>query len=369
MSEIPVSLPKVSSKRIPNELASRSAPRVSVFLPTVRRPDSLTDALNGLTRQTYRDFEVVVAYDARERETEEVLARFDGHLAIVRLHTLGRLVTCANLALQHARGEIYVRTDDDAVGAPRWLESVVDCFDRWPDVGGVSGPTFIPQANLQGRDLTRIYLELRGARGWRRTIASVYLNYVLEGRGEEISRFLPSGAFTLGSNFPAASDLREPVDVDYLEACNWSARRHLLEEVGGFDEAFGGVGDYHEPDAAYRIRRLGYRLIFDPRVAVEHRPSIAGAFSARANAYARSRNFLLFYYRHLAPRSIDGWVRFAVYLALMNSYWVWKALLARDLRQLGGVAGTFTGLIGFLPELAKRYSLDGRPGRRRLIRG
>ena len=329
---------------------------ISVFLPTVRRPDSLREALDGLVRQRYRDFEVLVLCDPAEDETAEVISRYRDRLNIRVIQSRSNLVNRANEALQEARGEVFVRTDDDAVAADTWLEAVAQTFDADPRVGCVTGPTTIPLANREGRDLTRLYPLFKNGSFFWRSIGKVYLGYIMENRSEEVSQWLKSGAFTLGSNFEAARHLSEEFECTNIEACNFSARTDLLRSVGGFDPAYGGIGEYHEPDASLKIKKKGYKLIFNPRAAVEHRPSVLGIYKARPNAYSRSHNFLLFYFRHIKPATLDGWLRFFCYLAMMNAYWCWKAIVSKDLRSLGGVGGTLTGFVRYLPELARGRS-------------
>jgi cellulose synthase/poly-beta-1,6-N-acetylglucosamine synthase-like glycosyltransferase len=53
----------------------------------------------------------------------------------------------------------------------------------------------------------------------------------------------------------------------YLPTLNFALGRRLLEEVGGFDEAY-SIGE--DVDLSLRLRRLGYRLHFEPRAAVQH---------------------------------------------------------------------------------------------------
>lgn len=74
-----------------------------------------------------------------------------------------------------------------------------------------------------------------------------------------------------------------------------------FREVGGFDEAYGGVGDWSEPDICYRIRKAGYTLWFNPKAALYHEPSRTGAFKKRKKVGARLTNYFLFARRWVKP--------------------------------------------------------------------
>lgn len=325
---------------------------ISVFLPTARRPSSLNEALQGLADQAFTNFETLIVYDFAERETAKVISAYRDRLCIREFHSIDGLVVCANRALEAALGDIFVRTDDDAVATPGWLDAIHESFASDPQIGGVTGPTTIPQENLEGRDLTRLYFLFKNGSFFWKILGKFYLDYVMEGRAGEVSQWLPSGAFTLGSNFSSALTLMGRRDVTNLEACNFAVRTQLLRRVGGFDPAYArGLGDYHEADASFKIKKLGYRLVFEPRAALEHHPSALGISKTRSNSYSRSHNFLRFYFRHIRPNDVSGWLRFFSYLSMLNAYWCWKAIVARDPRPLAGVLGTITGLIRFLPDL------------------
>ncbi|MHB8619116.1 MAG: hypothetical protein ACYDAG_05990, partial [Chloroflexota bacterium] len=124
---------------------------------------------------------------------------------------------------------------------------------------------------------------------------------------------------------------------------------------------FVGIGEYHEPDVAYKIKGLGYRLVFNPKAIVHHKPSILGVFKARPKAFARSQNFILFYFRHIKPNTLDKLLRFSTYLFFLNGYWLFKAVATRNLASFTGVAGTLVGIFRYLPEL--RAGSEGPRGK------
>jgi GT2 family glycosyltransferase len=302
-----------------------------------------------------RDFEVLIVEGGPGNEARAVIEEFSQRMPICLETFGGGLVSSANRGWKLASGEIVSRIDDDVVLSPGWVAAVVSTFESDPTVGGVTGPTIIPEEFQEGRDLTYFNRRIMGATGihWR-ILKWIYHGFFMEGTPLAVGRFFKSGAFSLGSNFKDSSSLEGPVDVDYLEACNMSMRRDLILQIGGFDPKYGGIGEYHEPDLAFKIKKLGYRLVFNPGARLEHRPSVAGIFAARPKMYGRIQNFILFYYRHIRPDSLEKIVRFGLYLLFTNVYFVAKFVLSGNARVLGGIAGTFVGLVKYLPELMKR---------------
>ena len=83
-----------------------------------------------------------------------------------------------------------------------------------------------------------------------------------------------------------------------------SYRRDLLLSVGGFAPVYGGIGDWSEPDAAFRVKALGYALYYNPRAAVVHQVSQQGVFKDRGkDSFQRMRNFMYFYARWIRPNT------------------------------------------------------------------
>jgi glycosyltransferase involved in cell wall biosynthesis len=58
-------------------------------------------------------------------------------------------------------------------------------------------------------------------------------------------------------------------EVRFLGSFNLAVRREVLEETGGFDPAYRRASG-EDNDLSYRIRKRGYRLLFDPLACVEH---------------------------------------------------------------------------------------------------
>jgi GT2 family glycosyltransferase len=257
------------------------------------------------------------------------------------------IVGAANEALSRMKNEIFVRIDDDVILDTLWYENLIQTFQSDERVGGVTGPTIMSDEGLRSRDLTAFLDRFQKSKNpILRLLHFLYHDVLYEGQLFDVSKFLDSGVFTIGSNYPSALDIREPHDVDTLEACNWAARRHLLNEVGGFDEVFTrGLSDYHESDAAMKIKALGTRLIFNPKVSVRHCVETGKVKKARPAAMYRMHNFIIFYFRHFRITSMRQLGKFLLNLSLQNGYYFYRFLTTGAINQLGAVPGTILWLI------------------------
>lgn len=326
---------------------------ISVFVPTGKRVESLKKVLASLNNQTYKNFEVIVV---DYKSNEEFIKLIDSYINILNIKIVHQtekgLSKAANLALKVAQGEIFIRTDDDVVMDRHWLEAVRDTFARDEKIGGVTGPTVVPKDHLNNRDLFVLEKRFREGGLFWRLVGKLYFGYFMEGTPRKVSYWFKSGAFSLGSNYKES--LNEPIqEVTNLEACNFCVRTALVRKVGGFDSIYAGVGEYHEADAALKIKNLGYKLVFNPKVILNHCPSQDGFFNDRPNSYSRMLNFIIFHTRFLKPASLDALLRYIFYLAFLNMFYIYSAAAHRQAIQLMAIPGTIEGL--FRSVFDRRY--------------
>ena len=125
---------------------------LSVLLSTRDRAPLLAGVLEHLCRQEGLDgvrWEVLVVDNGSTDGTPDVLARFAQRLPLVALREprAGKSLAL-NRALESARGELLVFTDDDVEPVPRWLAEYLAASRRWPDhivFGGPIRPLYPPE--------------------------------------------------------------------------------------------------------------------------------------------------------------------------------------------------------------------------------
>ena len=330
-------------------------PRVSIIIPTYNRGNSLNRCLESLTKQTYRNFDVVIVDGGSTDGTSNLVSKYSDKLFIKFILKRAGLVSKMNSGWMAASGDIVIRTDDDIVASSQWLLEIVKIFRISDGIGGVTGPTIIPEDRLEYRDIFAFLRPSKRKRGILfRLLGKIYVKIFLEGAPNTIGHIFSSGAWAPGSNFPECLTLNNPINVDTLEACNMALRRDLVERVGGFDYAYRSLSEWSEPDICFRIKKLGYRLIFNPKAIVHHMVSRGGIFVERTYAYDRMLNFAYFIFRHVRPDSFNKIVRFSLYLLFLNGYWIYNSMLSGNTDYLTGVTGTITGLVKNLPLLLNR---------------
>ncbi len=196
-------------------------PRVSVVVPTYRRPELLARCLAALTAQTLppTEYEVVAADDAASDTTRVLVESVRAPVAVRYVPVTGNHGPAAarNAGWRAARGAVIAFTDDDTVPDPGWLAAGLAPFDRDPELAAAAGRTDVP---LPPRPT----------------------DYERNESGLATAEFVTANCFV---------------------------RRSVLEEVGGFDERFRAAWR-EDSDLHFVLLERGWKVIKVPDAVVVH---------------------------------------------------------------------------------------------------
>jgi len=296
---------------------------LTVVIPTYNRAESLKKCFDSLRKQTDKDFDVLIIDGGSTDRTQEVIKQFAKKL-IIRLiiDKTPHLSFIRDLGWRKAKGEIIAGIDDDVIVSKNWIKLIKQAL-RDKAIGGVTGPTVIPEKLLANRD---VFLFHTTRNPFLKLLGEVYFKLFLQGEKYAVGKIYPSGAWSPGSNLPQALKLKKPIEVDYLEACNFTVRRKTLKEIGGYDLNYKETSEWCEIDLAFRIRRAGYRLLFEPKIAVKHQVDPGGVFNRRKKVLVRLQNFLRFYFHRYYPKSLQGIILFFLYFQFLVVYYLYLFL-------------------------------------------
>lgn len=126
---------------------------------TMERYSDLTELLDSIQSQTYRNFEIILVTE-KSRELHEGLKAYaakkgyDNTRVIFNFGPEG-LSQARNIGIRAAKGDIITFLDDDAIPFPDWLANIVKTFSEDNSVIGVTGvasplwrdeaPTWFPE--------------------------------------------------------------------------------------------------------------------------------------------------------------------------------------------------------------------------------
>lgn len=233
-------------------------PRVSVVVPTCRRPELLDRCLRALLAQDIPApcFEVIVADDAAWFATCHQVEAWAARARAIGVCVRYARVTGAhgpaaarNAGWRAARGEIIAFTDDDCIPAPDWLCEGLAAFSPChagggSRVDGVSGGIVVP----------------------------------LPGAPTDYQR---NAAHLATAEFVTA---------------NCFYRRDALTAVGGFDERF-PLAWREDSDLHFRLLDRGARLVAAPAAVVTH-PARPAPWGVSIRQQRKSMYNALLYKKH-----------------------------------------------------------------------
>lgn len=151
-----------------NSVAMRNI-EVSVILATRNRAETLDRTLASFSalNMAGAEAEFIVVDNGSDDDTSSVLKRWEQRLRLKSLHQpIPGKNRCLNKAVEHARGSLFVFTDDDIIADRNWLFELQSAARRWPSesifAGGID-PRFPMGTPERVKTLRRYATVLFGA--------------------------------------------------------------------------------------------------------------------------------------------------------------------------------------------------------------
>jgi glycosyltransferase involved in cell wall biosynthesis len=107
------------------------APKVSVVVPTYNNAALLHESLDGVRRQTFTDFELIVVDDGSTDGTAEAVEKYGQSVRYIYQPNQGP-AAARNKGVSLAQGAFVAFCDHDDVWNERHLEKLMDCFAANP---------------------------------------------------------------------------------------------------------------------------------------------------------------------------------------------------------------------------------------------
>lgn len=255
--------------------------KISVVIPTYRRPLLLMECLKALARQHFdhSEFEVLVISDGPDKLTQKVVASWE-HTGLMDVtyfpldHHKGP-AAARNAGWKMASGELIAFTDDDCVPDEFWLDSLWAAHELYPQTA-FAGKLIVP-------------------------VSEHPTDY--EWNTAQLEK------------------------ADFVTA-NCAIPRQLLEKVGGFDERF-SMAWREDSDLAFSLMQhhvtviaLPYAMVVHPVRKAEWGVSMKEQKKTMFNALLM-RKFPDYYRRYI--RQSPPWYFYAAVAALVLTAGLWLA--------------------------------------------
>jgi GT2 family glycosyltransferase len=274
--------------------------RVSVVVPTYRRPDLLGRCLAALAAQDFDPsaYEVLIADDATSDDTREQVEAFAAAarpaVRYVPVSGLHGPAAARNTGWRAARGSVIAFTDDDCVPDRGWLAAGIGVLERDPELAAVTGQVVVP-------------------------LPANPTDYERDAAGLERAEFVTANCF---------------------------CRRDILERLGGFDERFTAAWR-EDSDLHFRLLARGAKLLKVPDAVVVH-PVRPGCWGVSLRQQRKVLFDALLYKKHprlyrrrIRPR--PRWDYYAVTAALAATAGAAAAGVTVPALVFGGLWALWTG--------------------------
>ncbi|MCL2074549.1 MAG: glycosyltransferase [Marinilabiliaceae bacterium] len=130
-------------------------PKVSIIIPTYKRPNYLIKTLENIHQQTFKDFEVIVVDDGTPGdENAQICAQFP-KVVYKKIDNSGGPMIPRNTGFKIAKGEYIALIDDDDLWVNDKLEQQVKILDENRDFGVVHG--CCKEIDNQGNETGKIH--------------------------------------------------------------------------------------------------------------------------------------------------------------------------------------------------------------------
>lgn len=196
-----------------------------------------------------------------------------------------------NVAIRKSASDYVLLLNPDTEVPPGTLEPLIEALEQDPRLGGITCRVLLEDGSLDKacrRSFPRPRDLLFKQFGLDRLFArSPYFNHYNLG-------YLPED---------------QPADIECVMGAFLLLKRDVLTQVGLFDDQFFLYGE--DLDLCRRIGQAGWRLRYDPRVAIRHIKGASAAKNPKVAIREFHRAWRILYAKHYAPTA-PGWQRWLV---------------------------------------------------------
>lgn len=287
-----------------------STPPVSVIVLTYNTRDLVLRCLEAFyDRALALGWQIIVVDNGSTDDTARVIPEQFPEVELIRSERNLGFAGGNNLGLRRARGRVIVLMNGDVRASAEVLGAAADTLIAQPDWGALSPrlvtPDGTPQPFAFGKDPAPGYLLLRGLKA------------------------------ILGLGPMHRWGVEHPVEVDWVSGACMLVRQEMVEQVGLLDERF--FLYFEDNDWCLRMRKAGWRVVYDPRFSVVHfgGASLPQRYVANRVYY---QSLVRFYGKHYG---VVATAMLRIFLAIYRALRSWKyARKPGWQRWRGSLAGT-----------------------------
>lgn len=243
-------------------------PDVSIIAVDYNGLELTCALIESIRRNVSLDYEIIVVDNAsKENDARTISSRFP-EVKTLRLESNLGFAGGNNLGLQLAEGRYVFFLNNDTEFEDDSLKYLVERLDSDPTIG----------------------------------VVCPKIRFFFGERLIQFAGYTPLSPITLrnslvGYNCKDDGSFDKACDSPYAHGAAMMVRREVIDTVGPMYEKF--FLYYEELDWSVRIRKAGWRIVYEPRCCVFHKESATTGQDSPLKTHYITRNRLLFAYRNL----------------------------------------------------------------------
>ncbi len=302
-----------------------SPPEVAVVILNWNGVDYLRKFLPSVLASNYENKRIIVADNGSTDESLAVLeSEFPEVEIIINKENYG-FAGGYNEALKHVDSPLYILLNSDVKVDPNWIQPLVSAMESDPQIAAA-------QPKLLAFDQPD-HFEYAGAAGG-----------FLDQFGYPFCR---------GRIFehcePDQGQYDDSVDIFWASGAAMCIRSERYHELGGLDADF--FAHMEEIDLCWRIKNLGYRIVYRPESVVYH---VGGGTLNKANprkTYLNFRNNLSMLFKNYTAWQLLFMLPIRYSMDVLAAY---RALFSGDSRTFKAIAKAHFSFFGAIPKLVSK---------------
>lgn len=301
---------------------AQEQPLVSVVIVNWNGWDDTKLCLDHSRKQTYKNFEVVIVDNGSTDGSVEHLRQLKDIVLVENPKNLG--FTGGHIAgYKAARGDFILLLNNDAIMDKDYIANAVQTMQSDETIGAAGGRAYLWDEDNPLMDrANRFY---------------AYQNINLTNA---------EGIFT-------QTDFGVPQEVNVVSGSCVLVRRSVIEKVGYLHDPF--FAYFEEVDLFARMKRAGYKVIYNPKLAIWHANSKTSNRKAPTFAYyMMMRNRFRFAVRNFDAWSLRRFLKFYFRLGLVCIVKLPLTGEMRPIRKAYAKAFLYNLVCGWLPFIERR---------------
>jgi hypothetical protein len=206
-----------------------------------------------------------------------------------------------NRALKEAKGEYVLFLNSDVIVDGLNLEETLSYMDKHPKIGVLTVKVVLPNGKIDPAS--------------HRGFPDLWNSFCYFAKLERLLGWLPVMGKIFGGYHLTHLDLTSIHEIDSPTGAFFLTRKRILDRLGGFDESFFMYGE--DLDLAYRIKEIGYQVVYYPLSHVTHLKYVSGLNKGCTETRKRTREYFyqamkIFYRKHY-QKKYPSFINQAVY--------------------------------------------------------